>query len=314
MSSTERSVVLGAYASLPARDLEPFARSLRATGFRGSLAVVAGRLAPEERAALGALADDVVDVDAEYARNLPLARGLLARMRPTRAARRAYAPLFGAVARGLGGRAAPSRWAGLEYHLEGLQALRYGHYLRYLRERAPEADLVMITDLRDVVFQRDPFADPVDGLELYLEDGSVRIGHDFFNTRWIANLYGPGEVEALRDSPVSCSGTVVGTRDAMLAYLEAMTGEIARQAGRPLGCHDQAIHNVLFHRGRLPDPRAVVNATGRILTMGMMSGYRTAPDGSVLNDDGSVPAVLHQWDRHGALAQRFSARPARAAS
>jgi hypothetical protein len=269
---------------------------------------VAGRLAPEERTALDALADDVVDVDSEYARDLALARGLLARMRPRRVVRRAYAPLFAAAARGLTGRAAPARWGRLEYHLEGLQALRYGHYLRYLRERAPVADLVMISDLRDVVFQRDPFADPVDGLELYLEDGSVRIGHDFFNTRWIANLYGSDEVEALRDRPVSCSGTVVGTRDAMLAYLEAMTSEIARHAGLPLGCHDQAIHNVLFHRGRLPEPRAVANATGRILTMGMMSGYRTGADGSVLNDDGSVPAVLHQWDRHGALARRFTVR------
>lgn len=309
MSSTERSLVLGAYSNLPARDLEPFARSLRASGFRGSLAVVAGRLQPEERAALGMLADDVVDADREYARDLRLARALLARMRPKRIVRRAYSPLFSAVARGLSGRATATRWSRLEYHLEGLQALRYAHYLQYLRERAPDADVVMISDLRDVVFQHDPFAEPVDGLELYLEDGSISIGQDFFNTRWIANLYGPGEVEKLRGRPISCSGTIVGTREAMVAYLAAMTGEIARHTGLPLGCHDQAIHNVLFHEGRLPEPHVVVNGTGRVLTMGMMSGYREGPDGAILNDDGTVPAVLHQWDRHGALARRFAAPP-----
>jgi hypothetical protein len=308
MSSTERSLVLGAYSNLPAHDLEPFVGSLRRSGFRGSFAVVAGRLQQEDRAALGELADDVMDVDAEYAGGLRLARALLARMRSRRVIRRAYSPLFGVVSRGLTGHPSPARWSSLEYHLEGLQALRYAHYLRYLLERAPHADLVMVSDLRDVVFQRDPFADPVDGLELFLEDESVRIGADVFNTRWIANLYGAGELDELRGRTVSCSGTVVGTRDAMLEYLAEMTQEIARHRGRPLGCHDQAIHNVLFNRGGLPNTRVVGNATGRILTMGMMSDFREAPDGSILNDDGTTPAALHQWDRHGRLALRLARR------
>ena len=31
----------------------------------------------------------------------------------------------------------------------------------------------------------------------------------------------------------------------------------------------------------------------------------SAADGTVVNEDGSVPAVLHQWDRHAELAGRI---------
>lgn len=302
MSSTSRSVVLGAYADLPARQLEPFARSLRATGFKGSLCVVAGLFDSEQRAALGALADDVLDVDASYSTELRRVRALLGRVRRTRRLRRIYPLLFRLAARTRAQRAAYARWSSLEYHLEGLQTLRYAHYLRYLRERAPAADLVMIADLRDVVFQRDPFEEPVDGLEVYLEDDSVRVGHDAFNTRWLRDLLGSAGAERLRGARVSCSGTVVGTREAMLAYLHAMTAEGTRRR-RPMGPHDQALHNILLYGGRLPAVRAVPNGFGRVLTLGKMTAVEVDRDGRVLNADGSLPAVVHQWDRHAELVR-----------
>lgn len=302
MSSTPRSLVLGAYSGLPARYLEPFARSLRATGYRGSFCVIVGKHGRGERAALDALADAVVDVGQDYPAELPAARALLAFLRRTRGLRRAYPRVFERVAGATAERAAYRRWSSLEYHLEGLQALRYAHYHRYLAECAQAADVVMISDLRDVVFQRDPFAEPVSGLEVYLEDPSVRIGEDAFNTRWVRDLVGTEGLERLRGLPVSCSGTVVGTRDAMLAYLGEMVAGISWRR-RPMGPHDQAVHNLLVHGRGLSAARIVPNGHGRVLTLGSVTTYRTNGEGKIMNDDGSVPAVLHQWDRHQALAE-----------
>ncbi len=301
VSSTERSLVLGAYTGLPARLIEPFARSLRAGGFRGRFVVFAGRCDDEEKNRLRELADVVVDVDAEYPRPAAAMLRLLRWLRSTRGLRRIYPAAFSLLTGG-----SSERRRRLEFHLEGLQSLRYSHYERYLAALDADPDSVLLTDLRDVAFQRDPFAEPVAGLELYLEDDSVRIGRDSFNTRWIRSLYGGDELERLRDKPVSCSGTVVGDGAAIRAYLQAMTAEIAGRR-RPLGSHDQGIHNYLLHRGRLSPATVIANGTGRVLTLGKMRSYETAPDGAVLNSDGTVPAILHQWDRHTELARHVEA-------
>ncbi len=305
MSSTERSLVIGVHTGLPARLVEPFARSLRATGFKGTFVIFAGLCGDQEKARLRELADIVVDLDAEYPAPAAGTLRLLGFLRSTRGFRRAYPVASQALARVGSKRASFRRWSSLEYHLEGLQALRYLHYRRHLAALDPEPDVVMLTDLRDVVFQRDPFDEPVSGLELYLEDNSVRIGNEIFNTRWIRHLYGASELERLRGRPVSCSGTVVGTRDAIICYLGEMVGEIVWRR-RPMGSHDQGVHNMLLHRGRFGSPTIVPNGHGRVLTMGKMTTYDLDFDGTLRNADGSVPAVVHQWDRPEQIAVRVA--------
>lgn len=300
MSSTERSLVLGAHTSLPAGLVEPFARSLRASGFQGRFVVFAGRCEAAEKERLRRLSDEVVNVNPEYPRPAAPLLSALDLLRSTRGIRRAYPAAFRLSARSF------RRWSRLEYHLEGLQSLRYLHYRRFLEALEPEPDAILLTDLRDVFFQRDPFAEPVRGLELYLEDDSVRIGSDSFNTRWIHDLYGRDGLARLEGARVSCSGTVVGTRAAILEYLAAMEEEIAHRR-RPMGSHDQGVHNGLLQDGRFQGAAIVPNGSGRVLTLGKVDAYEIAPDGTVLNADGSVPAILHQWDRHAALVDRIEA-------
>lgn len=298
-----RSLVLGAHTALPAASVEPFARSLRATGFEGRLVIFAGRCDGTELHSLRELADEVIELDAEYPAPPALVLGVLRLVRSTRGLRRLYAFLFAAAARLVG----KDGWSRLEYHLEGLQSLRYVHYRHYIESLESELDAVLLTDLRDVVFQGDPLAEAPQSLELYLEDASVRIGAEAFNTRWIRDLYGESEVVRLRDKVASCSGTVVATRAGALGYLAAMSGEVAKYR-RPMGSHDQGVHNVLLHRDAFPATTVVPNGRGRVLTLGRMEAWPEAPDGTVLNEDGSVPAVIHQWDRHAELVERIEAR------
>lgn len=304
VSGPPRSLILGSFSRLPAEQLAPFTRSLRATGFDGRFWIFAAGYRREGLAELAAFADRVQTVDQDYVGGLQRTIAALGYVRGKRGLRRAYPFLFEGAARAGIERRSFDRWKNLEFRLEGLQTLRYMHYYRCLLEEAPDVDVVMISDLRDVIFQRDPFHEPLNGLELFLEDSSVRIGRDDFNTRWLLDLFGEEGVDRVRDRPVSCSGTVFGTRDSMLAYLAEMIANIAWRR-RAMGSHDQGIHNALIYAGRFPGARVIANEHGRVLTLGNMKTFRTSDDGFLLNADGTIPPVIHQWDRHASLVSRL---------
>jgi len=195
----------------------------------------------------------------------------------------------------------------LELPLEGLQALRFGLYLDYIRLRCSDADLVLLSDIRDVLFQRDPFDGVRPGLHLYLEPERVIIGSDPFNSRWIRNLYGRRTVAALADKIVSCSGTVLGSARDIKRYLSAMSHEIGRHS-RPMGSHDQGVHNYLLYTGQLEPAEIHQNGISDVLTMGLERNIRTDTDGTVLNNDGSIPGIVHQYDRHPELREALHAK------
>ena len=146
----------------------------------------------------------------------------------------------------------------------------------YLEECQECTGPVLVCDVRDTFFQRDPFgvgAPEVEGLHVFQEHRTQTTKH------WIAQ--GPisdckgldfGRVPYL--SPMLCSGTTVGTREAMLAYLTEMHDEMRAWMGDPKCCcnkmngDDQAIHNYLFYTGRLPYARAIPNRMGIVHTAG----------------------------------------------
>lgn len=309
MPSTPRSLVLGFAAGLPPQHFTSFASSLRRSGFQGQFGLITAKCTPSQTEALAALADVHWQVDDEFAAaRLPAATiSALRSVRQTRGLRRLYPLAFQAVARLGSERNLQGRWERLEYELEGLQALRYQLYYRFLRDRAPDADQILLTDLRDVVFQGDPFERDVHGLELFLEDEKSQLGTEPFNTRWLKNLYGDARLQDMAHHATSCSGTTLGDRTAILDYLAQMSAAIQWRR-RPLGSHDQGVHNGLLREGHLPAGKIVRNGYGRVLTMGLMSTIRETTDGVILNEDGSIPAVLHQYDRHPALATRLMTR------
>jgi len=300
MASTPSSLVLGVATWLAPEHFEPFARSLRATGYRGRLGMILGHYDPATARGFDGLADFTITVDDSYADvNPTLARALRA-VRTVRGVRRTYSRAFRLASRARESRAL-ARWSALEFELEGLQSLRFGHYYDVVQREGAGADQVLLSDMRDVLFQADPFETPVEGLEVFLEEPHMTIADEWFTHRWMLSLYGQEEVSELAHEVASCSGTVVGDRASMLRYLREMSQAIVWRR-RPLGSHDQAVHNHLLRTGRLDPVEIVANGAGRVLTMAEMADIRRDADGRVLNADGSLPAVLHQYDRHPTLA------------
>ena len=179
------------------------------------------------------------------------------------------------------------------------QAGRYFAYLDFLARHCERYANVMISDLRDVIFQSDPFAQPLPADIVFAQERR-RIGEEIINRNWIADAYGDAVADNLRDFEVSCSGTTFGTTGGMLRYLVAMTTELANLTGRDalqIRGIDQGIHNYVIRMH--PLRQAWLDTTDSIVaTMQFVPGasIETTPGGILV--DGRLTPVLHQWDRN----------------
>jgi hypothetical protein len=198
-----------------------------------------------------------------------------------------------------------------------VHARRYAIYLAHLRSRARRYDQVMMSDVRDVVFQRHPF-EGIAGphCHFFLESASQLIADDPTNSRWIEGCLAPAEAQALAQCRISCSGITIGGTAAIIAYLERMTARIAAmplRIYRAIGHgYDQAIHNCLVHLDPAIDGIVVEN-NDHIATMALepRSLYRLDRDGRISAADGRVFPICHQYDRfpdiRAAVVRRFAA-------
>lgn len=177
---------------------------------------------------------------------------------------------------------------------------RFGDYARVLEQRGSLGN-VLLTDVRDVVFQADPFAPAPVGLEVFVEDEDHRIGDNRFHLKYLRALAGDAVADRLTGRPCLCAGTIMGpvadvTR---LCRLILVLCAIPRSGvGGGFGI-DQAALELAVHGGLIE--ASVQPNHGRVATIGMdVAGAR--PQGErIANRDGSFSPIVHQYDRHPAL-------------
>jgi hypothetical protein len=175
---------------------------------------------------------------------------------------------------------------------------RFFHYLEFLACHGDEYEHVMLSDLRDVVFQSDPFAEPLPADIVFAQERCLICAATGANYGWIYDAYGEAVAYNMRDCPVSCAGTTFGTTSGIMRYLVAMTRELReRPAAVLVGGVDQAVHNYVVHMRQLRnawcDPTDSLVATMHFVRD---ESVRTAPEGVLI--DGRLVPVLHQWDRN----------------
>lgn len=172
----------------------------------------------------------------------------------------------------------------------------------------PDVDGVLITDVRDVIFQADPFSPRPERLLAFQEYEAGVLADHAFNMKYIRALAGADLAAAVSQRPCVCVGTVMGPRDEVLRLCRTilMLATVPRSAiGGAFGA-DQAACNLAIHLGMV-DAQLVPNY-GRVATLGMTAGANlTFADGRVVNPDGTISAVVHQHDRHPHLAEAVHA-------
>lgn len=193
---------------------------------------------------------------------------------------------------------------------------RYQLYLRFARQNLARYDAMMVTDTRDVVFQRHPFADLTSqACHFYIEHPTMTIGEEPTNLRWAKRFLPPEQVAMLGKHRISCNGIVIGGMTAMNEYLARMAVDllaiplaIRRSGGAP----DASIHHrLVFLPGGVPG--IIMENNVHISTMGLeaASTWLVGDDGLVRTRDGHLPAILHQYDRvphvNAVIERRFPA-------
>ncbi|MDR3400923.1 MAG: hypothetical protein P4L99_00365 [Chthoniobacter sp.] len=171
---------------------------------------------------------------------------------------------------------------------------------------------VMLTDVRDVIFQADPFArETGPGLRAFLEDESMRIGNSQANIQWMTELFGKDVLERLGELPISCSGTTIGDAESVRNYLRAFIEAAFTVRSTRLNGGDQGIHNYLVHGALRPTTALLRNGEAEVLTMGYLARegeLAMNADGRLVDVGGRIFNVLHQYDRHPELADKIVQR------
>ncbi|WP_405164464.1 hypothetical protein OG203_04925 [Nocardia sp. NBC_01499] len=188
---------------------------------------------------------------------------------------------------------------------------RYFHYDAYLAAHSSFTG-VLLTDVRDVVFQDDPFLGLDQGLFVGMESPQLTIASGVINRGWMRDAYGDAMLERLGDRQVSCSGVTLGDGVAIRRYVDLMLQEISyfpfsKMKSRS---YDQVFHNKLLHCGEMGEVHLCQPLESVIATVACLGPAQLllSPHGMLLNDDGRIPAIVHQYDRHPALVEAFHSR------
>lgn len=188
--------------------------------------------------------------------------------------------------------------------LQQPNVLRWSLYRRHLSEHRGQFDRVLMVDLRDVCFQRDPFEGVEPGhLRVHAEEGDITVQQSEWNTLAMCRAFGDEGARRYGSLRVSCSGVVAGGIEPVQTYLDAYA-RMLRESRMPDHGTDQAMHTRIVHEELAALVRWQGNRQGDAV---QLAGVRD-PDfiardaeGCLLNEYGVPFAILHQFDRHPAL-------------
>ena len=176
----------------------------------------------------------------------------------------------------------------------------------------PPYKSVMFVDVRDTIWQDNVFTKASAlgvGLIAFSEQRPRTIRECGWNSKWVLACFGESGLEKVGDNVISCSGTVLGTWDDALAYA-GLVGDLieARPDCEQLGI-DQGIHNYLLFNGDLAKVvsslQILSNEEGFVVSVQSLPNIRRNRMGQVVNENGEVAAVVHQYDRNPELVRQF---------
>jgi hypothetical protein len=222
-----------------------------------------------------------------------------------------------------------------------VQTLRYEVYWLMVQTISPHS-WILLVDARDTVFQTDPFISLPRQTDISAQTGllyffgenvdATRLGISKQNRKWLEVAYGDRIANLLADKPTVCSGATMGEQVALEMYIRAMVAE-SDDTGVVLVGADQGFHNYLYYSHKLKNADAIhaivvfdqgqgiVNNMGALRTKELNEwgngkivqtvtkqneiNPRKQFAYTVLNWDGTISPVVHQYDRHKTLSDYF---------
>jgi len=303
------SIVMGIVRSLEYDDIKPFLSTLHSTGYAGSVGFFCDDITSKTRSVFSSMGI--------YLRDFKEVRVSIPFLGKKVNAYRLCSPIqrinFYVLSKD-----AQKTFAAKAFHIHQSRHFLYTAFL----EQEHTFSNVMLSDTRDVVFQKNPFDFPIDdNLCCFLEDPSITIAGEQHNAGWIRRAFGQEILNRIGNSTISCAGITIGSASAILEYTSEMcrillTPKVRAIAG--ITGLDQGIHNYSIRMNLFGDRLHLYeNMKGPVLTMGLMKkdALKFHPDnGLLLNENGDICHTIHQYDRHPELLHELPKRILRAHS
>ena len=183
---------------------------------------------------------------------------------------------------------------------------RYGMYEYILKNIKKKPNKVLLTDTRDVVFQKDLFQNKFHkSINFFLEDEQIL--NDSRNSRWLERTVGYKEYKKIKKNKISCSGTTLGNFNQILKYSSLMNKYLFLYPyKRPLRHllilkkvepYDQGVHNYLIYNNFFKNMQLHENKFSKICTTAYMRKFLFNKKGQLINIKKEVYSLIHQYDR-----------------
>ena len=195
-------------------------------------------------------------------------------------------------------------------HLFFFVSLRHALFYEFLTQHSGEFGNILLTDCRDVYFQRDPFSEDLGlGVHCFQEAKSRTIGTCPENSNMVRKAFGPEILREMSAAPVSCAGTVWGDQSSIEKYLETMV-ELLSKINTMTEMNDQGVHNFVIQRHLLPLLQLHDNYSSIVFTAGCegRQDIHLNDRNEIIRKDGSVYSVLHQYDRDDEIRDKLHAK------
>jgi hypothetical protein len=182
---------------------------------------------------------------------------------------------------------------------------RHFLYYDYLLKKGDKFSNVLLTDVKDVVFQKDPFDFEMED-KLYVALEKQTIEACAWTGKWIVAGYDDATLAAVQHNLASCAGTTMGPTAQMKQYLFKMLTQIKLLKDAQASA-DQAPHNVLLYNHELDPVVMLPTDSDVIMTVGSLHGYPFAYDkqGFLLSANGKRVNIIHQGDRRVELQKQL---------
>ena len=183
---------------------------------------------------------------------------------------------------------------------------RWELYANYLKENKGKYNMVLHTDVRDTIFQKDIFQfynSKKSFFEVAEEENTLE---QRTNKRWMLTLCDKTVYnEYFKNKPVICAGLAIGTPDKFIEYNNSI---IKMAHGKIFGIRgDQRYLNYLvYHDNIFNDCITVKNNTNsHLMHIGVTKRKKIILDNNnnILNFNGEIASVVHQYERHKDLVK-----------
>jgi len=170
-----------------------------------------------------------------------------------------------------------------------------------LEEHFLDVENVILSDIRDVVFQDNPF-NYLSGKDFDFSSEPETVGGcTQHNSVWIRNIYGDAVLDEIKDQQILCCGVTAGKRSAVIELCNMLLEE-AKQVSQFI---DQASLNVLYGRGCFPNSKVHLTGGPFVATMHHSKTLTFDRQGYLLGDNGKRVAIVHQYDRCESMSIPF---------